>query len=131
MIHKKIKISLNGQSIKNIKNSPQYKKLNIIPPQGYLYTSYEKGNKVIRIGFIQYLNKLKMIYQDIDYEILGQRKGTLKEERLLKATLNEMGFYTKNREGEYHYSNSLMRHLKILGWPIGNLLKQQRRIKYF
>ena len=56
------------------------------------------------------------------------KKGNKKDLYLLITTLKELGIkYSDNLY--FKYSGTLMRHLTILGWPIGKSLHKQRKIK--
>ena len=60
--------------------------------------------------------------------LLDKKKGSLKELRTLKRTLEELGLLILNNK-YYIYSDLLIRHLNTLGWPIGRSLYKQRVIK--
>ncbi len=56
------------------------------------------------------------------------KKGNKKNLFLLILTLKELGIkYSDNLY--FKYSDSLMRHLSTLGWPVGRSLYKQRKIK--
>ena len=88
---------------------------------GQVYTFYKKINQTIKIGYTNYKNISDEIAENQEFKVADNRHGSKREEVLLKATLNELGFIPRNSAGIYEYSNELIRYLKILGWPIGKL----------
>ena len=95
---------------------------------GFIYTLYSDNSNLIEVGFTQ-SNKMledKLIHEK--FILLEKKKGSIKELRILKRTLEELGhLILKNK----YYKNSefLLRHLHTLGWPIGRSLYKQRVIK--
>ena len=62
------------------------------------------------------------------FTLLDKKKGSLKELRTLKSTLEELGLLIFHNKF-YKYSDLLMKHLHTLGWPIGRSLYKHRIIK--
>ena len=95
---------------------------------GFIYTLYCENSSLIEVGFTQ---SNKMIENKLMHEkfiLLDKKKGSLKELRTLKRTLEELGILILNNK-YYKYSELLIRHLHILGWPIGRSLYKERVIK--
>ena len=95
---------------------------------GFIYTLYSDNSNLIEVGFTQN-NKIlenKLINEKLI--LLDKKKGSLKELIILKRTLEELGVLILNNK-YYKYSELLIRHLHILGWPIGRSLYKQRVIK--
>ena len=95
---------------------------------GIIYTVYSDKLNSLKVGFaaneIALGNKLKCK----ELILLDKKKGSKKELFLLVKTLKELGIkYSDNFY--FKYSNSLVRHLYTLGWPIGRSIYKQRKIK--
>ena len=60
--------------------------------------------------------------------IKNVNQGNKKDLFLLITTLKELGVKCSDNF-YFKYSNSLMRHLSTLGWPVGRSLYKQRKIK--
>ena len=90
---------------------------------GYIYTLYKKDNNMVKIGFLEANYKIELITENSDWIMIETRSGSKREEKLLKSTLIELGFHPGNRGDDYVYSRKLIKYLKTLGWPIGDLLK--------
>ena len=96
--------------------------------EGIIYTLYSDKFNSLKVGFAE---NNKVLENKLSIEaliLLDKKKGTRKELFLLTETLRELGIkYSDNLY--YKYSNSLMRHLSTLGWPVGRSLYKQRKIK--
>ena len=95
---------------------------------GLIYTLYSDKSNLIEVGFVQ-SNKIlenKLIQEK--FILLDKKKGSLKELRLLKKTLKQLGLLVLNNK-YYKYTELLIRHLHILGWPVGKSLYKHRVIK--
>ena len=90
---------------------------------GVIYTCYRKYDKKILIGYINSMRVLKELEMENGYSIIDKRWGSSNEPLILKKVLKEMGFNYQSIDGSYNYSESLLKHLSTLGWPIGNLYK--------
>ena len=95
---------------------------------GIIYTLYSDKFNSLEIGFAQNDRVLEAKLSSEELILLERKKGAKKELILLIKTLNELGI--KSSDNLYFkYSSSLMRHLFILGWPVGRSLYKQRKIK--
>ena len=95
---------------------------------GIIYTLYSDESNSLKFGFAENDNVLEKNLSREALILLDMKKGNKKDLFLLITTLNELGIkYSDNFH--FKYSNSLMRHLTILGWPIGRSLYKQRKIK--
>ena len=95
---------------------------------GIIYTLYSDAFNSLKVGFAENDKVLEKIISSDSLILLDFRKGNKKDLFLLITTLKELGIkYTDNLY--FKYSSSLMRHLYILGWPIGRSLYKQRKIK--
>ena len=95
---------------------------------GFIYTLYSDDSNLIEVGFVQ---SIKMLENKLMHEkliLLDKKKGSLKELKTLKRTLEEFGLLILNNK-YYQYTDLLIRHLHILGWPVGRSIYKQRVIK--
>ena len=95
---------------------------------GIIYTLFSYKLNLLEVGFVENDKVLKDRLCRNGFILLDKKKGKVKDLNLLINTLNEFGIkyeYDLN----YKYSNTLMRHLSTLGWPVGRSLHKQRRIK--
>ncbi len=95
---------------------------------GFIYTLYSDNSNLIEVGFTQNNKILENKLMNKKFILLDKKKGSLRELRTLKRTLEELGLLILNNK-YYKYSELLMRHLHTLGWPIGRSLYKQRVIK--
>ena len=95
---------------------------------GIIYTLYSDEFNSLQVGFAENDRVLEKKLSSEALILLDRKKGNKKELILLIFTLKELGMkYSENLY--FKYSNSLMRHLFILGWPVGRSLHKQRKIK--
>ena len=95
---------------------------------GIIYTLYSDKFNSLKVGFAQNYEVLEKKLSSEELILLDMKKGNKKDLFLLLITLKELGI--KYSENLYlKYSVSLMRHLSILGWPVGKSLYKQRKIK--
>ena len=95
---------------------------------GIIYTLYSDEFNSLKVGFAENDEVLEKKLSSDSLILLDLKKGNKKDLFLLKITLKELGI--KYSENLYlKYSVSLMRHLSILGWPVGKSLYKQRKIK--
>ena len=93
-----------------------------------IYTLYSDEFNSLKVGFAENDKVLKKNLSSEKLILLDMKKGNKKDLCLLITTLKELGI--KYSDSLYFkYSNSLMRHLSTLGWPIGRSLYKQRKIK--
>ena len=95
---------------------------------GFIYTLYSDNSNLIEVGFTQSNKILENKLMSEKFILLDKKKGSLKELRTLKRTLEELGLLILNNK-YFKYSELLMRHLHTLGWPTGRSLYKQRVIK--
>tara|TARA_B100000925_G_scaffold199270_1_gene150986 strand:- start:136 stop:531 length:396 start_codon:yes stop_codon:yes gene_type:complete len=95
---------------------------------GIIYTLYSEALNSIKVGFAENEWVLENKLSNEKLFLLEWEKGNKENLFLLVHTLKELGFkYSDNLY--FKYSNSLMRHLYTLGWPIGRSLYKRRKIK--
>ncbi len=98
--------------------------------QGYIYTLSSKSNNRIKIGFTKSAKDYEELKSYYEYRLIGRREGTEREFKLLTLTLNEMGYKSNDNESNYLYSKDFIKHLALLGLPVGSF-KQLKKKKYF
>ena len=95
---------------------------------GIIYTLYSDESNSLKFGFAENDNVIEKNLSREALILLDMKKGNKKDLFLLITTLKELGIkYSDNLY--FKYSSSLMRHLTILGWPIGRSIYKQRKIK--
>ena len=95
---------------------------------GIIYTLYSDEFNSLKVGFAENDKVLEKKLSSEALILLGMKKGKKKDLFLLVTTLKELGIkYSDNFY--FKYSNSLMKHLSTLGWPVGRSLYKQRKIK--
>ena len=94
---------------------------------GIVYTLYSDRFNSIEIGFAKNDKILQNKILKSNMILLDKKIGKEHDLHLLIKTLNELDikFYSKSN---IRYSNILIRHLSILGWPVGRSLYKQRKI---
>ena len=95
---------------------------------GFIYTLYSDNSNLIEVGFTKSNKIIENKLMNKKFILLDKKKGSLKELRTLKRTLEELGLLILNNK-YYIYSELLIRHLNTLGWPIGRSIYKQRVIK--
>ena len=131
-------LSTNNYKMALIKRSKDYRKfisstLNFDfvsekSKYGIIYTIYSDKYNSIEVGFAENNKTIKNKLLQGESILLDKKRGKKQELNLLIKTLNE---FDTNLSGNlnFKYSNSLIRHLSILGWPVGRSLYKQRKIK--
>ena len=95
---------------------------------GIIYTLFSDEFNALKVGFAENDKVLEKKLSNEALVLLDMKKGNQKDLFLLITTLKELGIkYSDNLF--FKYSSSLMRHLSVLGWPIGRSLYKQRKIK--
>ena len=95
---------------------------------GIIYTLYSDAFNSLEVGFAENDKVLEKKLSSESLILLDMKKGNKKNLFLLILTLKELGIkYSDNLY--FKYSDSLMRHLSTLGWPVGRSLYKQRKIK--
>ena len=95
---------------------------------GIVYTLYSEKFNSLKIGFAKNDEVLENNLSSESLILLDRKKGKKEELILLINTLNELGIKSSGNLF-FKYSSSLMRHLSILGWPVGKSFYKQRKIK--
>ena len=106
----------------NFDFAPQRSKMGII------YTFYSDKFNTIEVGFAENNRVIQNKLLKKDLILLDKKIGKKQELYLLIKTLSELNIYC-SRKYNFRYSNTLIRHLSTLGWPIGKTIYKQRRIK--
>jgi len=95
---------------------------------GIIYTLYSDEFNSLKVGFAENDKVLEKKLLSEPFILLNMKKGNKKDLFLLITTLRELGIkYSDNLY--FKYSDSLIRHLSTLGWPVGRSLYKQRKIK--
>ena len=95
---------------------------------GIIYTLYSDKFNLLKVGFAKNNRVLENELPRKDFIILDKKRGKKRELNLLINTLNELGVKFSDNLN-FKYSNTIIRRLSILGWPIGRSLHKQRNIK--
>ena len=95
---------------------------------GIIYTLYSDKFNSIEIGFAENNKIIEKKLLKSDLILLDKKRGKEQDLNLLIKTLNEID-YNLSSKLNFKYSNSLIRHLSILGWPVGRSLYKHRKIK--
>ena len=104
---------------------------NFAPQQskyGIVYTLYSDKFNSIEVGFAENNTILQNKLLQGDSILLDKRRGKQQDLNLLIKTLNELDIKFMSKLN-FRYSNTLIRHLSTLGWPVGRSLYKQRKIK--
>ena len=94
-----------------------------------VFTAYREIDHVIQLGFSEDLKGQALDLEIRGFQLLEAREGTRREHRLLMLTLKEIGYAPHYNPEFFQASKGLLRHLRNLGWPLGELaqlLKSQR-----
>ena len=105
--------------------------LNLAPQKskfGIVYTLYSDKCNSIEVGFAENDKILKNKVLQSDSILLDKKRGKEQDLNLLIKTLNELDIDFSSKLN-FKYSNILIRHLYTLGWPVGQSLYKQRKIK--
>ena len=94
---------------------------------GYVYTLYRQDDRCLKIGFTQEIELWMKSQKLLGYKLIDSRTGTSGEEKLLKATLNELGYIESISNKTFMFSVSILRHLTLLGWPVGKLIGSKQK----
>ena len=81
---------------------------------GHLYTILQADKRLINIGFTFDMRRLKIKNNEIYFERLGSER----EAKIAKETLKELGYFPQSGNNIYSYSNRLIKHLRLMGWPV-------------
>ena len=86
---------------------------------GFIYTYFRDRDKKIKIGYSSNPNIIN--YMLGDYKLIEKRHGSEREFKLLSITLKELGHTLNRNQFNYNFSSTLIKHLRLLGWPVGSL----------
>ena len=95
---------------------------------GIIYSLYSEKFNSIEVGFASSNKTIQNKISQSDLILLDMKRGKEQDLFLLIKTLNELDINVSNKLN-FKYSNSLIRHLSTLGWPVGRSLYKQRKIK--
>ena len=122
MILKKIKNQCHDLISSSLNSAPHEFKF------GMVYTLYSDRFNLIQVGFAENNKILENKILKSESILLDKKRGKEQDLDLLIKTLNELNISFTN-ELNFRYSNTLIRHLSTLGWPVGRSLYKQRKIK--
>ena len=95
---------------------------------GIIYTLYSDKFNSIEVGFAESNKIMQKKLLNSDSILLDMKRGKKNDLKLLIKTLNELDINFSEKLN-FKYSNNLIRHLSTLGWPVGQSLYKQRKIK--
>jgi len=116
------KLIVLGKTIK----SYFYKENNL--SEGIIFTLYSDKFNLLEVGYTPSNQSLNKILLGNKLILLDKKAGNFFQLKLLKNTLNQLDINVLD-DRYYEYTNTTIRYLNILGWPIGNSLYKRRRIK--
>ncbi len=96
--------------------------------KGVLYTFYSDKLNLIEIGFAKNNKILEDKIKRKEFILLDKKNGNPLDFLLIIKTLKLLNVKLFNRN-YFNYSNKTLRHLKTLGWPIGNSIYKRRIIR--
>ena len=93
-------------------------------PEGMVFTLIRDVDNTLLLGYTDQLSRCLKDYGQRGFRVVGHRRGTRREQRLLLLTLQEIGL--NNSYGPHYFDadSGVVRHLSQLGWPIGDLSRQ-------
>ena len=80
---------------------------------GQIYTSYSESDQTLTFGFSRTKFIMHQLKTKPGYKILAYREGSQREVRLIKATLDELGFSPNSNGSDYKCTRELIRYLKF------------------
>lgn len=96
--------------------------------EGIIFTLYSDKFNLLEVGYTPSNQSLNEILLGNKLILLDKKAGNFFQLKLLKNTLNQLDINVLD-DRYYEYTNTTIRYLNILGWPIGNSLYKRRRIK--
>ena len=95
---------------------------------GIIYTLYSEKLNLIEVGFTKNNKTLETILLKNKFILLDKKEGEYMDLNLIKETLKQLGLKLLDKK-YYKFSNLTIRRLSLLGWPTGNSICKQRKIK--
>ena len=86
---------------------------------GLIYTYFRDHDRKIKLGYSSNINIINHLLGE--YKLVEKRFGSEREFKLLSITLNELGYIMNTKQFNYDFSPKLIKHLHLLGWPVGSL----------
>tara|TARA_Y100001968_G_scaffold333807_1_gene399712 strand:+ start:9902 stop:10300 length:399 start_codon:yes stop_codon:yes gene_type:complete len=120
--YRKIEKAFIPNSINALISVNSLKKINKQIEGGYIYTSYREIDHTIKIGFSITMNMIENKKDNYGYTIIDTRLGSIREKRIIKEALKELGYIPKLGHSQYFLTKNLVRHLETLRWPVSMLL---------
>jgi len=96
--------------------------------KGIIYTLYSDQLNLIELGFAKNNKIISERTKENKFILLDKKYGKFFDLLLLKKTLKFLNIELLN-DKYCNYSCRTIRHLKTLGWPIGNSLYKKRIIR--
>ncbi|MEC8441876.1 MAG: hypothetical protein VXZ59_06140 [Cyanobacteriota bacterium] len=90
-------------------------------PNAMVFTFLRSIDQSLAIGYSEELSSVQNDFEARGYQLVEARRGTRREERLLLLTLKEIGLQTTYSNNYFEATATVIRHLKQLGWPMGDL----------
>ncbi|MCB4406751.1 hypothetical protein [Synechococcus sp. MU1642] len=98
-------------------------------PEGRIYTAYRAIDQTLSLGYSNKIDAISEQLRERNFAMIASRRGTRREQRLLLLTLKEIGITSSYSENCFNASANTLRHLRHLGWPLGNLMKSANSTK--
>ena len=90
-------------------------------PNAMVFTFLRSIDQSLAIGYSESLSSVHGDFKARGYQLVAARRGTRREQRLLLLTLKEIGLQTTYDNTYFEATALVIRHLKQLGWPMGDL----------
>ena len=90
-------------------------------PNAMVFTFLRSIDQSLAIGYSEELSSVQNDFEARGYQLVEARRGTRREELLLLLTLKEIGLQTTYSNNYFEATATVIRHLKQLGWPMGDL----------
>ena len=90
-------------------------------PEAMIFSFLRNIDQTIAIGYSEDFSATCASFEQRDFVLIDARRGTKREERLLLLTLKEIGVSSTYNQCCFDANQSLLQHLRDLGWPIGDL----------
>ncbi|MDA0257679.1 MAG: hypothetical protein O2972_03205 [Cyanobacteria bacterium] len=90
-------------------------------PSAMVFTFLRGIDQSLAIGYSEELSSVQSDFEARGFQLVEARRGTRREERLLLLTLKEIGLQSTYNNNYFEANATVIRHLKQLGWPMGDL----------